>query len=69
MRKRELTQLGVQIKTRLNELGMTQYELSQQLGMNYKYLYLIMVGERSGKSYMRKIGELLDIDPKLSKTA
>lgn len=69
MKKRELTQLGVLIKTRLNELGMTQYELSKKLGMNTSYLYLIMTGERSGKSYLHKIGELLDIDPKFSKSA
>ncbi|MFD3260874.1 helix-turn-helix domain-containing protein [Paenibacillus lentus] len=70
MKKRELTPLGVLIKTRLNEIGMTQYWLAKKVGMNTSYLYLIMTGERSGKTYMNKISRALGIDlKKCSKSA
>lgn len=62
MKKRHLTPLGVTIKTRLNEMGQTQYWLAKEVGMNTSYLYLIMTGERSGRTYMKKIAEALGIE-------
>lgn len=70
MKKRPLSPLGVTIKTRLNEMGQTQYWLAKEVGMNTSYLYLIMTGERSGRTYMNKISRVLGIDlKKFSKSA
>ena len=62
MKKRPLTHLGVKIKNRLTELNKTQYELAKEIGTSSNYLYLIMTGERSGRSYLPKIGEVLGIE-------
>ncbi|CAH8721883.1 helix-turn-helix domain-containing protein [Paenibacillus melissococcoides] len=49
---------------------MTQYELAAQVGTNSNYIYLIMIGERSGKSFIPKLAQVLGIElHELSRTA
>ncbi|MGG1600547.1 helix-turn-helix domain-containing protein [Paenibacillus naphthalenovorans] len=62
MKKRKLSPVGILIKKRLIELGKTQYELATEIGTSSNYIYLIMIGERSGKSYLPKIARALGID-------
>ncbi|MEF2968331.1 helix-turn-helix transcriptional regulator [Paenibacillus sp. M1] len=62
--KRDLTPTGVIIKKRLIETGKTQYQLAAEVGTSSNYLYLIMIGERSGRSYIGKIAEALGIESK-----
>ncbi|NEZ45152.1 helix-turn-helix domain-containing protein [Paenibacillus alvei] len=70
MKKRQLSPLGVIIKTRLIEMGKTQYQLACEIGTSSNYIYLILVGERSGKTYIPKIAEALGMDShELSRTA
>lgn len=70
MNKRELSPIGVKIKTRLIELGKTQYQLANEIGTSSNYIYLIMIGERSGKSFRHKIADALGIDSnEFNKTA
>lgn len=61
MRKRKLTPLGIIIKNRLNELGMTQYKLAEKVGTSDDYLYLILTGARAGTKYLSKIEQELGI--------
>ncbi|QUO43426.1 helix-turn-helix transcriptional regulator [Brevibacillus composti] len=70
MRKRKLTPFGVFVKKRLIEVGKTQVELAREIGTSGKYLHLILIGERSGKTFLPKIAQALGIDPdKLEKIA
>ncbi|MDU5141093.1 MAG: helix-turn-helix transcriptional regulator [Paenibacillus dendritiformis] len=62
MKKRKLSPVGVIIKKRLIEMGMTQYQLAAEVGTSSNYIYLIMIGERSGKTFLRKIEAALGID-------
>lgn len=64
MKNRRLTPLGVEIKKALIDKGMTQVELADSLGVNPRYINLILYGERSGKKYLDHISSLLDIDTK-----
>nr|WP_261949181.1 helix-turn-helix transcriptional regulator [Paenibacillus melissococcoides] len=58
------------MKKRLAEMNMTQYELAAQVGTNSNYIYLIMIGERSGKSFIPKLAQVLGIElHELSRTA
>ncbi|MFW5435237.1 helix-turn-helix domain-containing protein [Paenibacillus apiarius] len=70
MKKRKLSPIGVIIKTRLIEMGKTQYQLAAEVGTSSNYIYLIMIGERSGKTYIPKIAQALGIDSyEISRTA
>lgn len=62
MKKRKLSPLGVMIKTQLIKQGKTQCELAREVGTSSNYIYLIMIGERSGKSFIPKIARALKID-------
>lgn len=64
MKKKEkkLTAFGKRVKKRLIDLGMTQVELAEALGMNRHYLCRILSGDRSGKTYRHRIIELLGMD-------
>lgn len=62
MKKRQLSPIGVIIKKRLIEMGKTQYQLAAEVGTSSNYIYLIMIGERSGKSFLPKIARVLGID-------
>ncbi|BFH18035.1 helix-turn-helix domain-containing protein [Paenibacillus melissococcoides] len=70
MKKRKLSPIGVIIKKRLAEMNMTQYELAALVGTSSNYIYLIMIGERSGKSFIPKLAQVLGIEShELSRTA
>lgn len=70
MRKRQLSPLGVIVKKRLIEIGKKQVELAKEIGTSGKYLHLILIGERSGKSFIPKIAEALGLSlDKLNKIA
>ncbi|ASN72398.1 hypothetical protein 10S7_21 [uncultured Caudovirales phage] len=70
MKTRKLTPLGVVIKKALIDKGMTQVQLADNLGVNPKYINLILHGERSGKKYLDDIANLLELEPeKLLQTA
>jgi transcriptional regulator with XRE-family HTH domain len=63
LKKRELTPIGVVIRKRLIDEGMSQVELAEQIGTSKVYLNLILHGDRSGKKYLPKIFATLGIDP------
>ncbi len=63
LRKRKLTPLGIEVKKRLIEVGKTQVQLAEEIGISNKYLNLILYGDRSGKTYVQKIVRVLGIDP------
>lgn len=63
MRKdRRLTAFGIEVKKKLIEYGKTQKQLAYEVGTSDVYLNLILHGERSGKKYLNKIADALDID-------
>lgn len=61
-RQTRLTPFGRKVKKKLIDKGMTQTELAALLGCNRPYISKILMGERSGKKYIRKIAEILEID-------
>lgn len=61
-RIRELTPLGVEIKKALIEKNMTQEELAERVGVRKEYLSYILGGWRSGRKYVDKIREVLELD-------
>ncbi|BFH11116.1 helix-turn-helix domain-containing protein [Paenibacillus melissococcoides] len=61
LKKRKLSPIGIMIKKGLAETGKTQYELAAEVGTSSNYIYLIMIGERSGKSYLPKIAQVLGL--------
>lgn len=63
MRKRKLSPVGVLIRKRLLDTGKTQKQLADEVGTTKVYLNYILHGERSGKKYLPKIFEVLNIDP------
>jgi len=62
MKKRKLSPVGVIIKKRLIETGKTQYQLAAEVGTSSNYIYLIMIGERSGRSFLPKIAKALKLN-------
>lgn len=62
MNKRKLTEFGFQVKNKLADKSMSQKELAEVLGTSPVYLSLIFYGERSGKKYISKIKEILEMD-------
>lgn len=63
MKKRQLTPLGVLIRKRLLDKGITQAQLAKEVGTTKVYLNYILHGERSGKKYLFRIFDVLEIDP------
>ncbi|WP_129724376.1 transcriptional regulator [Xylanivirga thermophila] len=63
MKERQLTSFGAIVKKRLIELNKTQRWLADQVGINEKYLHLILYGDRSGETYVDSIMHALDLDP------
>lgn len=63
MKKRKLSPLGVIIRKRLLDKRKTQAQLAEEVGTTKVYLNYILHGERSGKKYLRRIFEVLEIDP------
>lgn len=62
-KKKTLSSLGIQIKTRLIEMNLTQRELAKYLGIKDSYLNMIMYGERSGKKYLKAIEAFIKKEP------
>lgn len=50
---------GTKVKKRLIEIGMTQKELSKQLGISQENLSIILSGRRSGWKHRDRIDEIL----------
>ena len=48
---------GTKVKKRLIEIGMTQKELSKQLGISQENLSIILSGRRSGWKHRDRIDE------------
>jgi len=67
--KRELSPLGKVIKKRLVDINRNQTWLAENVGMNEKYLHLVLYGDRSGKKYLPQIINILGLDPELIKIA
>jgi hypothetical protein len=63
--ERELSPLGKVIKKRLIDINKSQIWLAEKVGMNEKYLHLVLYGERSGKKYLPDIINVLGLDPEL----
>ncbi len=63
LKERQLTSFGAIVKKRLIELNKTQRWLADQVGINEKYLHLILYGDRSGETYVDSIMHALDLDP------
>ena len=57
-----LTPFGMAVRKRLIDKNMTQVELAALLGCNKQYIHKILVGERSGKKYMKEISRILGIE-------
>lgn len=53
--------IGKTIKKRLIDKGMTYTELADLIGTSPQYVSHIICGYRSGKKYMKKIKEVLEI--------
>lgn len=68
MNKRELTPIGKAIKKRLIDINQDQKWLAERVGMNRKYLHLVIYGDRSGAKYLPQIFEVLDLDLELLQT-
>lgn len=62
---RQLTGFGVEVKKKLIEIGKTQKQLAEEIGTSDVYLNLIIHGERTGKKYLNKIIEALNLDSKV----
>lgn len=56
------SEVGKQIKRRLIEKDMTATELASEIGVKPQYLNAILHGQRSGRTYLAQIGEVLDMD-------
>ncbi|MDU5945964.1 MAG: helix-turn-helix transcriptional regulator [Paenibacillus macerans] len=63
MKERKLTPIGLIIRKRLLDKGKTQTQLAEEIGTTKVYLNYILHGERSGKKYLPRIFEVLEIDP------
>ncbi|EJU21467.1 DNA-binding helix-turn-helix protein [Peptoanaerobacter stomatis] len=58
--KSNINSYGLEVKQRLLEIGMTQKELSQKIGISEVNLSIILSGRRSGWKHRDKIKYLLD---------
>lgn len=59
-RKRQLTELGRRIRMELDRQGMTQRELAEKCGINYRVVNDVMVGCNRKPENIRKIKEALE---------
>lgn len=65
--KRTLTLFGIQVKKRLIDLGMTQKQLADEIGLNTNYLTDILNGRRSGIKYRDRIIEKLNLEEEIKR--
>lgn len=69
MKRRQLTPLGKQVVKKLVDLNQTQVWLCAELGIDKTYLNRILHGERSGRKYISKIYEILELDEDAQQSA
>jgi predicted transcriptional regulator len=70
MRKNTMTEFGKWVKKSLLEIGMTQRSLSEEVGIDERFLSNILYGIRPGHDYIDKIKSVIESKKKkLSKTA
>lgn len=50
---------GIEVKKKLLELGMTQKQLAERVGVGENYLTMILTGRRSGRKYRDKMQQIL----------
>ncbi|ABR46615.1 hypothetical protein Amet_1925 [Alkaliphilus metalliredigens QYMF] len=60
MRKNKMTEFGLWIKQSLLELDMTQRELSESIGIDERFLSMILYGLRPGYDYRDKIRSVIE---------
>lgn len=60
-RKRQLTEFGISIKNELDSRGMTQRELADKCGINYRVVHDVLVGLNRKEENIRLISEALGI--------
>lgn len=58
-RKRQLTDLGLWIRAELDRKGMTQRELAEECGINFRVVNDVMVGCNRKPENIRRIREAL----------
>lgn len=67
MAKREITQFGIEVKKKLIEKRMTQFQLSQKIGTSNIYLTDMMYGKHPllKSEVVKKVLEELELDKNL----
>ena len=66
-KKRNLTFFGIQVKKRLLDLGMTQKQLADEIGLNTNYLTDILNGRKPGIKYKDAIVARLNLEEEINK--
>jgi predicted transcriptional regulator len=71
MRKNNMTDFGIWVKKNLLEINMTQRSLSEEVGIDERFLSNILYGIRPGHDYVDRIKEVINSRKKKieSKTA
>lgn len=60
-RKAQLTEFGIQVKSELDKRGMTQRELAEQCGINFRVVNDVLRGRNRKEENIRLISEKLAI--------
>ncbi len=60
-RKNQLTEFGITVRQELDRRGMTQRELADECGINFRVVHDIMVGLNRKEATIRLISERLGI--------
>ncbi len=60
-RKNQLTEFGISVKQELDKRGMTQRELADACGINYRVVHDVLVGLNRKETTIRLISEALGI--------
>ncbi len=60
MRKNDMTDFGIWVKKSLLEINMTQRRLSEEVGIDEKFLSMILYGIRPGYDYQEKIKKVIN---------
>lgn len=56
---RENIKYGKKLKKKLIDLGISNKELAEELGIDPRYVSKIIRGERSGRKYRKRISDIL----------
>ena len=60
--QKEAVRFGKKVKKKLIDMNMSQADLARQLNMSRFYLWRILNGDRSGKTYRDRIISVLGIE-------